>query len=240
MDNNQFCKAISTSFSEYISSGTSRSTRKLVPLHSFIAKDLQQRLGKGYIVKSQGIDDGKEATVQGRYFNKKVDITIFYEDTPVAGIAVKFVMQNYSQNANNYFENMLGETANLRSEAIPYFQIFVIPNKLPYFNKDGKITKWENFTEHHIEKYLKLSKDDAKLFFHTPNKTLLFVVQLTTPEKENPNTSLNNRSGYLDYYSSNSVTITPDNRKIKDLGKSVIYNDYPAFIDKVFHTIRAR
>ena len=67
-----------------------------------------------------------------------------------------------------------------------------------------------------------------------------FVVQLTTPEKENPNPSLNNRSGYLDYYSSNSVTITPDNRKIKDLGKSVIYNDYPAFIDKVFHTIRAR
>ena len=62
----------------------------------------------------------------GRYINKNVDIVI-YKRTVIAGIGVKFVMQNYSQNSNNYFENMLGETANIRSKNIPYFQIFVIP-----------------------------------------------------------------------------------------------------------------
>lgn len=37
----------------------------------------------------------------------------------VAVINVKMVMSNYSQNKNNYFESMLGETANLRSAGGP-------------------------------------------------------------------------------------------------------------------------
>ena len=86
----------------------------------------------------------------GRYVDKKVDITIskkdatMHKDIPVAGIAVKFVMQNYSQNSNNYFENMLGETANIRANKCPYFQIFIILDRLPYYKKETKrITKWE-------------------------------------------------------------------------------------------------
>jgi hypothetical protein len=51
-------------------------------------------------------------------------------------------MQNYSQNSNNYFENMLGETANIRSSNIPYFQIFIIPDEIPYYKKEkGKILR---------------------------------------------------------------------------------------------------
>ena len=64
-------------------------------------------------------------------YDKKVDITITKQNKPIAGFAIKFVMQNYSQNSNNYFENMLGETANIRSNRIPYFQIFIILDNLP-------------------------------------------------------------------------------------------------------------
>lgn len=35
-----------------------------------------------------------------------VDITINYKGKAIAGYAVKFAMRNYSQNSNNYFENM--------------------------------------------------------------------------------------------------------------------------------------
>ena len=100
-------------------------------------------------------------------------------------------MQNYSQNSNNYFENMLGETANIRAAKCPYFQIFIILDKLPYYKKDTtkSIQKWETFTEHNASKYVTLSKDNIDVFFHTPNKTLIYVVHM--PDNE----SLSNRSG---------------------------------------------
>jgi hypothetical protein len=122
-----------------VSIGTSRSTAKLKPLHGAIAQDIANRLGNNYIVKSQGYGDDKEASIKGRYVDKMVDITIKDRSTrhDVAGIAVKFVMQNYSQNSNNYFENMLGETANIRTANCPYFQIFIILDKLPYYKNSG-------------------------------------------------------------------------------------------------------
>ncbi len=130
LNNQTFLQAISESFDEFLSSGTSRSTAKLKPLHGAIARDLAERLGSEYEIYSQGYGCGKEAKIEGRYMDKMVDITIQKENKPVAGIAVKFVMQNYSQNSNNYFENMLGETANIRCNNYPYFQIFIILDKL--------------------------------------------------------------------------------------------------------------
>ena len=105
MDNAGFIGAIESSFVEFIRSGTSRSTRKLGPLHGAIARDMQDRLGAEYLIWSQGFRDNKEGTIAGRYMDKKVDISIFQQGRPVCGIAVKFVMQNYSQNSNNSRRN---------------------------------------------------------------------------------------------------------------------------------------
>ena len=96
MTNNDFLNAVCNSFEEFLKSGTSRSTKKLKPLHGAIAKDIAERLGDGYTVVSQGWDGDKEEEMQGRYINKKVDITVMKNDKAVAGIGVKFVMQNYS------------------------------------------------------------------------------------------------------------------------------------------------
>ena len=112
-----------------------RSNKKLKVLHGFIAKDLQNKLGKDYTIKSLGYGTGKESKIKGRYMDKSVDITIEKNGKAIAGIAVKFVMSNYSQNSNNYFENMLGETANIRANRVPYFQIFIVPDTLPYYKK---------------------------------------------------------------------------------------------------------
>ena len=236
LTNAAFLNVISRSFEAFLEKGTSRSTDKLKPLHGAIAQDIAERLGPGYEIWSQGYLYDREADIRGRYINKKVDITIKHRGNPVAGIAVKFVMQNYSQNSNNYFENMLGETANIRANKCPYFQIFIILDRLPYYKKDTNksIQKWETFTEHNAEKYVVLSKDNVDVFFHTPNKTLIYVVHI--PD----NARLSNQSDYMDYYRNLDFSITVSKDKFDTMESAVVLNDYETFIDKVYHTIMAQ
>ncbi|MDE6823633.1 MAG: hypothetical protein K2J27_02765 [Duncaniella sp.] len=232
--NATFLSAITLSFKKFLEKGTSRSTDKLKPLHGQIARDIATRLGEGYEVWSQGFGDDKEAEMKGRYIDKKVDITIKHDGEPVAGIAVKFVMQNYSQNSNNYFENMLGETANIRSAHYPYFQVFIILDKLPYYNKDKRIKKWETFTEHNIAKYVILSKDDIDLYYHTPNKTLIYVVHLPEPTEQ-----LTTSEQYIDYYRTHEADLSLSGDHYPEFKSAVILNDYATFINKVYYTIKA-
>lgn len=232
-NNQQFLQVILNSFKAFIDSGTSRSTQKLKPLHGAIAKDIQEELGNGYEVWSQGFEKDKEAEINGRYINKKVDITIKKDGIAIAGIAVKFVMQNYSQNSNNYFENMLGETANIRSNKFPYFQVFVILDKLPYYDKQGKIKKWESFTDHNASKYLVLSTDNTEAFYHTPNKTLIYVVHVPVDEY------VTDKNEYLSHFKSCPINMTLSTHSLKCKGGNVIVNDYEEFINKVYHTIMA-
>lgn len=223
---------ISRSFEAFLEKGTSRSTDKLKPLHGAIAQDIAERLGPGYEIWSQGYLYDREADIRGRYINKKVDITIKHRGNPVAGIAVKFVMQNYSQNSNNYFENMLGETANIRCGHCPYFQIFIILDKLPYYNKDKRITKWETFTDHNISKYVVLSKDDVDVYFHTPNKTLIYVVHVPDPEE-----IIETGPQYMEYYRTHNHRLSLTKHRYDEFESAVILNDYETFIQKVYHTI---
>jgi hypothetical protein len=232
-----FLRVISNSFREFLHSGTSRSTAKLKPLHGAIAQDIAQKLGEDYDIFAKGYGRGKEKKISGRYFNKIVDITIHKAGVAVAGIAIKFVMQNYSQNSNNYFENLLGETANIRSAKYPYFQIFVILDKLPHYKKDDDgtktITSWETFTTRNASKYIALSKDNIETFFHTPNKTLIYVVHIPDNEK------ITTLDEYMNYYTGLDFQVEVSAMELGQLGNAVIVNDYETFREKVYHTIKA-
>lgn len=233
MDNTQFLDILKKSFVTYLNTGA-RSNKKLEILHGAISEDLYERLDDNrYSVYSLGYEEGKEHKITGRYVNKAVDITIAEHDIPIAGIAVKYVMSNYSQNSNNYFENMLGETANIRSAGTPYFQIFIIPDKVPYFDKAGNIGNWESINEHNLNKYIVLSKDNISDFLHTPNKTLVFIVHI-----DNNNAEIKNRVEYKNYYLNNRFDI-----KISDLSfdfeNAIIYNDYDKFMEKIVYAIKS-
>lgn len=241
LSNDQFLKKIQTSFKEFIKCKTSRSTAKLKPLHGAIAQDIATRLGDEYKIWAQGYETDKEIKINGRYIEKKVDITIVNKQTrkPVTGIAVKFVMQNYSQNSNNYFENMLGETANIRTANCPYFQIFIILDKLPYYEKNGKIKRWEKFTECNIHKYCKLAEDNIEHFMHTPNKTLIYVIHVSPDISEKTKT----KDEYMNYYNKHKkdICIEETKKEYKELkkGGNIIFNDYKSFMDKIYHTIKS-
>lgn len=235
LTNQQFLEVIRESFKTYLSVDTSRSTAKLKTLHGHIARDIKELFGSEYTVLSQGIGSDKEGSIQGRYYPKNVDITVSKRGKPVAGYAIKFVMRNYSQNSNNYFENMLGETANIRSNAIPYFQVFIIFEQVPYYKNGGAFQKYDILTEHNLDKYFALSKDDPASYFHTPDKTLMVILHL---KEKSPSHVFIDSKDYARYY--NSVIDDADlmhySTKIRDIfDNSVILNDYEQFIKKTYY-----
>lgn len=235
MTNEEFLEVIRESFHTYLNVGTSRSTAKLKSLHGHIATDLAKKFGADYSVHAQGWGNDKEGSIEGRYYSKNVDITIKKAGQVIAGYAVKFVMRNYSQNSNNYFENMLGETANIRSNAIPYFQIFIIFDKVPYYEKGGNFKKYDTITPHNLDKYLALSKDDPSVFFHTPDKTLVVLVKL---KEKSPMYHYADEKEYASYYRSvihDADLLTYAAQLGDPFDNGVIFNDYEDFIDRTYH-----
>ena len=114
---------------------------------------------------------------------------------------------------------------------IPYFQIFIILDRLPYYDKSKNIKRWEEFTDHNAEKYTVLSQDSIETFLHTPNKTLIYVIHI--PDNDNLKTS----DEYMDYYRDLEFSMQLSTHRYDCFGESVILNDYDEFIKKVYHTI---
>lgn len=242
LNNQQFLEVVKESFKTYLEVGTSRSTAKLKSLHGRIAEDIKERFGSNYTIMSQGIGNGKETAIEGRYYPKKLDITVIKKETsePVAGFAIKFVVRNYSQNSNNYFENMLGETANIRSKKIPCFQIFIVFDQVPYYKKGGEFHKYDIITNHNLDKYIALSKDDPLTFVHTPEKTLLVILHL---KEKSPSYKFLNSDDYAEYYKSviNQADLLSYSTKIKDtFNDTVVLNNYQRFIEKTFHIVEGK
>jgi len=236
MNNYQFVDILKQSFVAYLQT-SARSNKKLKILHKAIAEDLAARLraqgGSDFAVCAYGVGDGRERKIAGRYMEKAVDITITMTNgKPVAGIAVKYIMSNYRQNSNNYFEQMLGETANIRSAKIPYFQIIAIPDSIPYYDREGRIVNTECISERNLHKYVKLSEDDTDVYMHTPNKTLVYIVNLSSPDGTSPTTREDYRAQYLNH----PFELRPSTQT-HNFRSTVIYNDYEAFAAKVVYTI---
>lgn len=231
--NQEYLNILKLSFISYLNTGA-RSNEKLKVLHGFVSNKLKSKLGNSFQIYSLGIGNGKEKSISGRYMDKNVDITIEKDGKAIAGVAVKFVMSNYSQNSNNYFENMLGETANIRTKNIPYFQIFAIPKTIPYFNKQKLITKWENISEHNLEKYIRLSNDNTDLFFHTPNKTLISIIDIHPFDTS----KIKNEDDFINYFLYGNFNVL-FSKSILNFGNAIVYNDFSIFIEKVCHIILA-
>ena len=130
----KFLKATGDSLALYQEHGA-RSNRKLFPVHGCIAKFILGELGNGYEVRSFGINDNREATIRGQYYDKQVDIAIFKDGKALAIVSFKFVISNYKQNSINYFEHMVGETANLRRKNIGFAHILVLRGSMPYLSR---------------------------------------------------------------------------------------------------------
>lgn len=188
-------KAVGESFKAYKEYGA-RSSRKLRPIHKFVAETLSSIWGQHYKIHYL-CDDNRELTVQGKYYPKDIDVSVTKEDKPVFCLGVKFVTSNYKQNANNYFENMMGETANIQALGnVPYAQLIILRHETPYYlkNETEQPTKIEVINDKDICKYLKLMFDVPQA--HRPN--YLGIMLIDIDEKKCRVTATNLDEGFSD------------------------------------------
>ncbi len=161
----------------------SRSSKKIVPMHKCISEILIKKLGKKYEIKSKGIGNNKEFKFNGKYYHKDLDITVLINGKPISALGFKFITSNYKQNSNNYFENMLGETANVRRNNLLYGQLLVFKAEVPYYSSDDKqYKKIEKINEKNLKKYFKLGLDEAKCLYHKPD--IMFIAFIKTGDEE--------------------------------------------------------
>jgi len=176
-DEKSFIAAVEESFRMYKKHGA-RSSEKLKPIHRYVADALKSIWGSGFEVHYLGAGT-KELTITGKYYPKDIDITITQNDKPVFCLGIKFVTSNYKQNANNYFESMMGETANIQAlGSLPYVQLVVFRHKTPYYKKNDaeNPTKIEIIKDKDIQKYLNLVFDNPQA--HRPNYIGIQVIDL--------------------------------------------------------------
>lgn len=170
-----FLLAAQASYQAYLDYGP-RSNRKLKHLHGWLRDEIARNLGRDYAVSGLGVDSNSEQIVSGMYYDKSVDLLVSRDDIDLGVVSVKFVMSNYRQNKNNYFEQQLGETANLRRSDIVFGHILVLPVPTPYYKRDGSIKKTESVTNDVIQRYGNLVEDH--LYPHAPDVQALCLLKL--------------------------------------------------------------
>jgi hypothetical protein len=130
-----------------------------------IVKELHLYIKNFFINKLPGYDivcmDTKEEVVEGAFNNKKVDVAIIKNNKVLGIVAIKSIRQSYNKNNANYFENMIGETINLKLKGIKVFQFIVMPEKGQYMVKGKK--KTELITDTQLLKYYKLNSSNFNL-----------------------------------------------------------------------------
>jgi hypothetical protein len=143
-------RIIQNSISKYLKYGP-RSNKKLEQLHSYIASSITKNLPD---CQSCSLP-GKEINVQGKFYCKKVDVHIKNIDN-VGIVSVKFVMSNFCQNSNNYFENLVGEMYNLKDVG-PRLFVMVIFDDIPYYDNKRNIIRYEKIKN--LDRYDSLLSD---------------------------------------------------------------------------------
>ena len=196
---------------------------------------LKKILSNEYTVISLNSVSNQEAKITGGYYDKIVDIAIKLKEKVVGVVGIKFVMQNYAQNANNYFENLLGETINIQLTAIPYFKVLFLQRETPYFKTDGTILKMEKITEKVTKKYLNLYEKTAASNFHIPNLFFFGVI-----DKNNVDlTKIKTKEEYKTYLLTKKTHFTFKWSKNPGQTKSqIIINDYQEFLNAIKKKIK--
>ncbi len=177
----RFLKAVQRSYARFVDTSP-RSNEKIKVLHGWVIKELRAVLGERYTIKGLTEAGGKEQRVDGKYYQKQVDVAISREDNTLGVVSIKFVMSNYQQNKNNYFEQQLGETANLRRGNIVYGYIMLIPQPTPYLKRGGEVKKYEDVDDRTIDLYMRLGEDHGQP--HVPDVQCIALFLLTEHKGE--------------------------------------------------------
>ena len=214
----RFLKAMQESYQKVLDHGT-RSNEKTKVLHGWVQDELKRELGDQYTFTGQTPESAREAKVGGMYYDKDVDVLVSRDEQELGVVSIKFVISNYWQNSINYFEQQIGETANLRRRNIVYGNLFCVTNPIPYNRRGGGVTRWERMRDHDIQRYAKLRADHEHA--HAPDEMALGIVELDTEGNaitgitdistldisDSSRTSLNNELSVIHFFKRMSLRI---------------------------------
>lgn len=138
-----------------------RSNKILIPIHSAIAEIIAEHTS--YKVISL---PSSEYEFKNEFGTKKVDIAIIdNENNLKAAIMFKGIRSEYNKNANNYYENMKGESSLFIDSNIPIYQIIFIPTQVKHKKNnecvleiptEKSFNNYNNFINHHTPYWNKL------------------------------------------------------------------------------------
>lgn len=113
---------------------STRSNKILVPMHKAIADFITAHSN----YHTQSLPDTEYEAIFD-YGSKKVDIAIFDEVGNLKGVILfKGIRSEYNKNANNYYEQMKGESSLFIDNNIPVYQIILIPTKIHHKKSNGE------------------------------------------------------------------------------------------------------
>ena len=193
-----FLHVIGKSIKLYIKHGP-RSNKKTQYLHKSIKS----------IIKNALLKDTEKYSIKLEHdipsFNssgtKSCDIVLLSKKTPLIVFPVKFIMSNYNQNKNNYFENLTGECSHIKwiNENLKIVPINIILNRVPYLSGD-KIIKFE-----HIKYDSTFSIYKNLVEKNICSKVITFIIDVEHQNKEGQNydkcpiiIGFNNQTPYVD------------------------------------------
>ena len=171
----RFLQAMQESYEKVLEFGV-RSNQKTRVLHGWVQDELRRELGNEYVFTGQTPDNTKEAKVSGMYYDKDVDVLIERDGQELGVVSVKFVISNYWQNSVNYFEQQVGETANLRRKNIVYGNLFCVTNPIPYNTRSGSRARLEKLRDHDVQRYVRLRADHEHA--HAPDEMAVGIVDV--------------------------------------------------------------
>ena len=90
------------SYAAFLDSGP-RSTEKLAPLHGWVQEELRRHLRDSakYTLTGQTAETRNERKIEGRYYEKRVDVSVEAGDRILAVVNVKFILGTPSTTSNN-------------------------------------------------------------------------------------------------------------------------------------------
>ncbi|KQS27985.1 hypothetical protein [Dyadobacter sp. Leaf189] len=132
--------------------GNSHDSDRLNPIHQYIGEQLSGIFNEdNFTVIATEYSD-----VEGAYYTKSVPIVVLDGNDTKLCVGFKFVTSNFLQNAINYFQGLLGESANIQTNNIKYAFVFIIPRRIRYRRNGGQIITYQNFKTSHLQKYANL------------------------------------------------------------------------------------
>jgi hypothetical protein len=131
----------------------SRSSKKVDTIHFYIKEELEQKIQQ-FKQLNKDNNDYLEVKVECKIpsinesNNKRCDVVVFKNNIPFIVFPVKFIMSNYKQNKNNFWENLTGEIMHLKyaNQELNIIPLNIIFSSVPYLNNKKMIVKFENIT----------------------------------------------------------------------------------------------